>query len=367
MKKFTEAKSEYLKKKGAIPDRDGGIIRIHTNFFSRTCPACGSRDVEKDKVGVIECNNCGGYRVGKDMWWAGGEDYEESSMKDNKRVREGAPEFEPEDDEFEDDEEMAGDELPDEEEEEFEGEAPEGPPADDEEFEDEEEECEGESGGEIVIDGRRYCITLTPMDEFDDEETEEEEEGESEEEEAEEGEEGEAEEEAAEHESGENPFAARDEELEEEELEEAIRLGMSDRQILELFGEVAEHESGKNPFAAKRESRSTRSGYYFMSDDGDPIHVWSAEGHHIVARAVSILDQKYGWGPDAWRNVTDDRLGVNEDEVRDLLAAAGGNVSRAVRMLVDDLLAKAKMNGDQMESDTEAWRRRQASNEEHRT
>ena len=48
MKKLTGAKSEYLKKKGAIPDRDGGIIKIHTNFFSRTCPSCGSRDVEKE-------------------------------------------------------------------------------------------------------------------------------------------------------------------------------------------------------------------------------------------------------------------------------------------------------------------------------
>jgi len=199
--------------------------------------------------------------------WADGEeqeeDYEESIMNKNKRVREGAPKkFEPKDDEeFEDDfeggttpeevqdeeefedEEMSEEDnpMPDEElgEEEFEGEE-----MPEEDFEGEEDGCEGDGVGMITIGGKRFCIVLVPVDDigdeegeedFDDEEAEEEAEGETPEEEAEEGEEGEAEEEAEEGE-GENPFAARDEKLKDDELEEAVRLGMSDKDIMRLYG-----------------------------------------------------------------------------------------------------------------------------------
>ena len=114
------------------------------------CPTCGSTDVETDARGVVECNNCGGHRVGKDMWADGetDEDYEESSMKDNKRVREGAPEFEPED-EFEGEEEFEGEPEGEASEEAFEGE--EGMP-EDEEFEGE-EELPADSPREKAVEG----------------------------------------------------------------------------------------------------------------------------------------------------------------------------------------------------------------------
>ncbi len=159
-------------------------------------------------------------------------------MKDTKRVREGAPEFEPEDDEFEEEGfegEPEGEEFEDEEFEDEEG-MPEG-----EEFEDEFEDEEDDGGieaGVITVGSQRYCVVLYPMDDEEEEFEEEEAEGETPEEEAEDGVEGETEEERAEHEGGENPFAARDEDLKEEELEEAIRIGMSDTEILQLYGEV---------------------------------------------------------------------------------------------------------------------------------
>ena len=104
-------------------------------------------------------------------------------MKDTKRVREGAPEFEPKNEELENEEGFEGEGEPEGEEFEFEGE-PEG----EEEFDGEEDfEDEGIEAGEITIDGKRYCVVLYEIE--DDEEAEEEAEGETPEEEAEEGEE----------------------------------------------------------------------------------------------------------------------------------------------------------------------------------
>lgn len=166
------------------------------------------------------------------------------------KLREGVPadeELELEDDDFDDDEQEEDtesessedfeDDLDDEDLEDTDV-------ADDDDFEFEENEDGSFGAGEITIEGKRYHISLIPLD---DEEAEEEAEGETPEEEDAEGEEGEeAEEEAeGEKEPAANPFAASDwgdDEAEEKELEEAVRLGLSDAEILKMYEDVK-----KNP------------------------------------------------------------------------------------------------------------------------
>ena len=224
-------------------------------------------------------------------------------MSSNKRIREEHTEdFSQVEDKLEGNEELEDEGFDDED---FENE-------DMSDFEDEEAspEMEGDLGceedeicNEVEIEGKRYLLTLTPIDdedmddeeyeddeeteglenpppegdELESEEEEEAEEQETPEEEAAEGPEGEAEEEEAEHE---------DEDFEEEELNEAIAAGMTDVEILKLYemswrdntgGEAVAWETIYNPKKAYlKVTPTSKSGALKASFSWRGVH-WSQE------------------------------------------------------------------------------------------